>query len=381
MKIKDFQICINCVMDTTDSNIKFNNKGLCDHCQNFQLNLQNIFLENTDKSEKKIQKISKKIKKNKNKNGYDCILGLSGGVDSSYLAHYVVKMLELNPLVVHVDTGWNSIESVHNIEKIIDKLSLDLHTEVINWREMKDLQLAFFKATHPNLDIPQDHAIWASIHKIAVKNNIKYLLTGGNFSTECIREPLEWSYHASDVKHIKDIHSRFGRIPLKNFPLISIYRYKIFYKYFYGLNILQPLNFIKFNKNEAINFLEKEYGWKKYSHKHYESRFTKFFEGFWLRKKFNFDVRKIHYSSLILTNQITRNEALELLKKNPYNDDDINNEIRYIKSKLDISDNDFQEYLEAPNKSFTNYKSDYHIIQMFIRIFRFFKIEKRLIRK
>lgn len=381
MNSKDYQICNKCVMDTSDYNIKFDQNGICDHCQNFEMNLKKVLLENYSRNEKKIFKISKKIKYHKNKSGYDCIIGLSGGVDSSYLAHFVVKKLKLTPLVVHVDTGWNSIESVHNIEKLIDKLNLDLHTEVISWREMKDLQVAFFKASHPNLDIPQDHAIWASIHKIAIKNNIKYLLTGGNFSTECIREPLEWSYHASDIKHIKDIHSRFGTIRIKNFPLISIFKYKIYYKYFYGLKVLQPLNFIKFNKEEAISFLEKEYGWKKYSHKHYESRFTKFFEGFWLRKKFNFDVRRVHFSSLILSNQMNRNEAMELLKKNPYNEDDIENEIRYIKNKLNISDKEFQNYFDAPKKSFRDYKSHYRIIQMFIIIFRFLKIEKRLIRK
>ena len=168
-------------MDTSDQNIKFNKQGVCDYCLNYQRNLHKIISETNEDENYKIEQVAKKIKSKKGKNGFDCIIGLSGGVDSSYLAHYIVKELNLNPLVVHVDTGWNSIQSVNNIEKIIDKLNLDLHTEVINWREMKDLQLSFFKAGHPNLDIPQDQAIWASIHKTAIKNNIKYLLTGGNF--------------------------------------------------------------------------------------------------------------------------------------------------------------------------------------------------------
>ena len=378
---KNYQICTVCIMDTSDVNIKFNKEGVCDHCQNYKKNLHKIINKANEVENSNIHEITEEIKSKKNKNGFDCIIGLSGGVDSSYLAHYIVKELNLNPLVVHVDTGWNSIQSVNNIEKIIDKLDLELHTEVINWREMKDLQLAFFKAGHPNLDIPQDHAIWASIHKLAIKNDIKYLLTGGNFSTECIREPLEWSYHASDIKHIKDIHSKFGEKPLKRFPLCSIFEYKIFYKYFYGLKVLQPLNFIKFNKNDAINLLEKEYGWLKYSHKHFESRFTRFFEGFWLRKKFKFDIRRVHFSSLILTSQMSREDALDLVKKNPYSDKDINSEISYIKSKLNVSDKDFQKYLDAKNKSFRDYKSHYHLIQFFIDIFRFLKIEKRLIRK
>lgn len=366
-------------MDTSDKNIKFNNDGVCDYCQNYNKNLKN-FINNFSKKEQfKIERIEKEIKSIKNK--YDCIIGLSGGVDSSYLAHYAVKELKLNPLVVHVDTGWNSMQSVNNIEKIVDKLNLDLHTEVINWREMRDLQISFFKAGHPNLDIPQDHAIWASIHNIAVRKKIKYLLTGGNYATECIREPLEWSYHASDVKHIKDIHFKYGMIPLKNFPLCSIFKYKIFYRFFHGLKVFQPLNYIQYKKIDVINLLQKEYGWINYTHKHYESRFTKFFEGYWLRQKFKIDIRRCHYSSLILTNQMHRSEALNLLKENPYNEDEIQNEIEFIKSKLNISDDELEKYLTQVNKSFKDYKSNYFLIQFFVFIFRLLKIEKRLIRK
>ena len=377
--MKNYQLCKSCVMDTTDPNIYFDEFGICDHCINFNKNIKN-FLNFKALNRDELEKLSFKISNSTNKNGYNCLIGLSGGVDSSFLVHYAVTKLKLKPFIVHVDTGWNSKESVNNIEKIIDKLNLDLHTEVINWREMRDLQLSFFKAGHPNLDIPQDHAIWASIHKLSLKHQIKFLITGGNFSTECIREPLEWSYHASDVRHIKDVHKRFGSNKLETFPLCNIFTYKLYYRYFKNLKVIQLLNYINYKKNDAISILEKEYGWINYSHKHYESRFTKFFEGYWLRKKFNIDVRRVHFSSLILNNQLSRQEALNKLEKDPYDAKDIINEINFIKNKLNISDIDFEKYMNSPKKSFRDYKSYNNIIHILILICRFFKIEKRVIR-
>ncbi|MDC3174888.1 N-acetyl sugar amidotransferase [Candidatus Pelagibacter sp.] len=369
-----------CVMDTSDPKISFDKNGICDHCENFYKNIKNTI--NIDQK-KKIEDLEKKIiniNKSTNKENYNCLVGLSGGVDSSYLVHVVVKKLKLKPMVVHVDTGWNSKESVNNIEKIIDKLELDLHTEVINWREMRDLQVAFIKSGQASIEIPQDHAIWASIHKIAIKNNIKYLITGGNLSTECIREPLEWAYHASDVKHIKDIHNKFGNIKLKTFPLCNIFTYRIYYRFFKNLKNIQVLNYFNYKKEDAISILEKEYGWKNYSHKHYESRFTKFWQGYWLRKKFGYDVRKVHFSSLILTGQLTREEALNKLKGEAFDEKEIFNELNYIKTKLGFSDEEFQNYIDAPKKSFKDYNSFYKIIQFLVNLSRFLKLENRLIR-
>ena len=296
------------------------------------------------------------------------------------MAHFVKKELDLNPIVLHVDTGWNSIESVNNIEKIVDGLELDLQTEVIPWNEMKDLQLSFFKAQHPNLDIPQDHAIFGSLYKYALKNNINYILTGGNFSTECIREPLEWAYHASDVRHIKDIHNQFGKTKLVNFPLCDIFTYKIYYRFFKNINVFQPLNYVEYNKDNIMELLKNLYGWMKYEHKHYESRFTKFYEGYWLLKKFGYDKRKAHFSSLILTNQMSRKEAIEKLKSYPLSEDEINNEFRFISKKLDITEENLRTLLNDKNKSFKDYKSSYYIIQFFVKLMRFLKIESRLIR-
>ena len=367
-------------MDTSDSNITFNIKGECDYCQNFDKNLSKYFTEKNYNSGK-IQKISTQIKSSKHKtNQYDCLIGISGGVDSCYLAHVVKRDLKLNPLVLHVDTGWNSKEAVNNIEKIIDKLNLDLHTEVINWKEMRDLQLSFFKAQLPNLDIPQDHAIFGSIYNFAIQKNIKFILTGGNFSTECIREPLEWAYHASDLKHINDIHLKFGQENLKTFPFSDIFQYKLYYRFFKGLKIFQPLNFMKYNKAEAIEILEKEYGWINYGHKHYESRFTKFFEGYWLKKKFGYDKRRAHYSSLILTNQMKRDDAIEKLDTNPYDEITLRNEIDYICSKLNISKDELDKLMNGKNKTFKDYKSSYYLIQFFVKICKILNLEGRIIR-
>ncbi len=365
-------------MDTSDEKIKFDKNGSCDYCQNFKKNIKKNF-DDFNFSKKKIFEIAEKIKKNSN-NKYDCLIGISGGVDSSYLAYFVKKELQLNPLVIHVDTGWNSLESTNNIEKIIDNLELDLQTIVIPWKEMRDLQLSFFKAQHPNLDIPQDHAIFGSLYKYAIQNNIKYILTGGNFSTECIREPLEWAYHASDVRHIKDIHNKFGEVKLHNFPLCDIFTYKIYFRFFKNLKVLQPLNYVEYNKKNAMEQLKNLYGWMKYEHKHYESRFTKFYEGYWLLKKFGYDKRKAHFSSLILTNQMTREEAMEKLDYYPIADDEINNEFNFISQKLDISESKLKLIMQEKNKSFKDYKSSYFIIQFFVKLLRILKLESRLIR-
>tara|TARA_Y100000590_G_scaffold152537_1_gene175131 strand:+ start:5241 stop:6338 length:1098 start_codon:yes stop_codon:yes gene_type:complete len=365
-------------MDNTDKNISFNKNGECDYCTNFDKNIKNK-LSNLKSSKNNLLSIVKEIKLKK-EGVYDCLIGISGGVDSCFLAHYVKNELNLNPLVLHVDTGWNSKESVNNIEKIIDNLKLDLVTIVVPWQEMRDLQLSFFRAQHPNLDIPQDHAIFASMYNYAVKNNIKYILTGGNFSTECIREPLEWAYHASDLKHLKHVHSLFGEIKLKKFPLCDIFKYKIFYRFFKGVKVIQPLNYINYNKEESMNILEKKYGWLRYQYKHYESRFTKFYEGYWLLKKFRYDKRKAHFSSLILTGQMTRDDAIENLSKDPIDEDEARNEFNFVCKKLEISENELKSIMNEDNKSFKDYKSSYYLIQFFVKLLRFFKMESRLIR-
>lgn len=372
------KVCLNCVMDTSDPNIIFDEKGVCNHCNNFTKNISPL-LDNTEAREKILEIEIGKIKnKNKNKE-FDCIIGLSGGVDSSFMLHIAVKKYKLRPLVFHVDAGWNSSVAVNNIEKLVDKLNLTLNTSVIYWPEMRDLQHSFFKAQVPHLDTPQDHAFFASTYNYATKYNINTILNGGNFSTEGVREPLDWHYHASDLYHLKHIHSKFGSIKLKKFPLCGIFKYKIYFRFFKNLKVLQPLNFINYNKENAINLLNKEYNWESYSHKHYESRFTKFYEGYWLLKKFGYDKRKAHYSSLILSKQMRRDDAIEKLKKDPVSPDEIQQEFQFIANKLNISTEELKNFFNGSNKSFRDYKSHFKIINFFTKILQILKIEKRII--
>lgn len=356
MTSKEIQICTNCVMDSTDPKISFDENGVCDHCNTFYevtlphwISLQNNNLE--------FENIIKDIKQSKGKNEFDCIIGMSGGVDSSYLTHYAVTELGLKPLVFHVDAGWNSKVAVNNIEKIVDKLGLDLFTEVIDWQEMKDIQLSFFKSGVSHLDAPQDHCFFAVMYKFANQFNVKNILTGGNLSTECVRNPVDWMYYQSDSRQLRDIQKKFGSKKIKNFPLTSIVWHKIYLPYIRGIKVLRPLDYIEYNKNKSIDILVKEYGWETYPQKHFESRFTKFYEGFWLHKRFGYDTRKVQFSSLILTNQMKRDDALDALKNLPYDEENIHHDIEYIANKLGVSSEQMNEYLTIPKKTYKDYRS------------------------
>ena len=261
-------------------------------------------MELWQRQESELNEVVEKIKKEGKGRDFDCIIGMSGGIDSSYLVYLAKEKLGLRPLVFHVDAGWNSQQAVNNIEQMTERLGLDLYTEVIDWEEMKDLQLSFFKSGVPHIDTPQDHAFFATMYKFANEHNINHILTGGNYSTECIRNPMEWMYFQSDVIQIKDIQKKFGTKKLKRFPLTNILWHKIFLPYFKGIKVYRLLDFMTYNKEEATKFLVDNYGYQRYAQKHFESRFTRFYESYWLPEKFGFDTRKVQYSSLILTGQM-----------------------------------------------------------------------------
>ena len=242
MSSREYQVCTNCVMDTTDSVIQFDEKGMCDHCHNYYENILPNW-HSDEQGRKRLDEIVERIKKDEQGRKYDCIIGLSGGVDSSYLAYFAVKKLGLRPLLFACDTGWNLNVAVQNVEKITKGLNMPLHTEIVNWNEMKDLQLSFFKAQVPYQDIPQDHVIFASLYNYAGKNGIKYVLTGGNNSTECVREPIEWVYQ-NDICMLKDIHKKFGTIPLKTLPLCGMFKAHLYYRYIKGMKVVKPLDLI-----------------------------------------------------------------------------------------------------------------------------------------
>lgn len=355
-------------MDTTDSKITFDENGVCDHCRDFYQNIQPHW-HTDEKGRAALAKIVEKIKREGKGKDFDCIMGMSGGIDSSYLTFWA-KELGLRPLVFHVDAGWNSQQAVNNIEVLVDKLDLDLYTEVIDWEEMKDLQLAFIKAGVPHIDTPQDHAFFATMYRFADKHNIKYILTGANYSTECIRNPIEWMYYQSDLAQLKDIHRKFGTRPLKNFPLTSILRHKVYLRYIKGIKVVTPLNYVPYDKEKAMQLLVDKFGWQRYPQKHFESRFTKFYEGYWLPQKFGYDTRKVQFSSLILTGQMERGEALEKLRQPPFDKDTIARDFEYIATKLGISVDELQGYFNAPNKAYTDYKTQEGIYKIGAKIMK-----------
>lgn len=371
----DHVVCNRCVMDTTDSKISFDEDGVCDHCLDFDVNVKPNWHPN-ERGRKELEKIVSKIKKDGEKREFDCIMGMSGGADSSYLLHIAVKEFGLRPLVFHVDGGWNSQIAVNNINVMIDKLNLDLFTEVINWEEMKDFQLAYIKAGVSNIDIPQDHAFIATLYNFASKHKIKYILNGGNISTECVRNPLEWIYYGTDMAQIRDIRKRFSTNPMQTYPFSSILRHKVYLRYIRRIEVVKPLNYIPYIKSEAMKLLEKEYGWQPYPQKHFESRFTKFYEGYWLPKKFGYDTRKVQYSSLILTKQMSRQQALELLKQPAINEAEARHDFEYVATKLGISVAELEHYFNQPNKTYRDYKNQEALFELGAKALRWLGVEK-----
>ena len=374
----DYKICKNCVMDTSDKTIDFDDNGQCIYCNNFYNNILPDW-NNGKGRENELFREVKKIKKEGLGKEFDCIIGVSGGLDSSYLTYTAIEKLGLRPLLFHIDGGWNTDKAVGNIEKLVDGLGLDLYTDVINWEEMKDLQVSFFKSQIPHQDIPQDTAFFSTLYKFARKHKIKYILTGGNFSTECIREPEEWgAYPGIDKTFILDIHSKYGEIPLKDFSIIDVFVYKVFYKYILGMSVFKPLDYIQYIKHDAEIELEKRFGWEKFQHKHHESRFTRFIEDYWLPRKFGVDRRRAHFSSLILTGQLSRHEAIERIKKPEIDEHSSERDFEYIAHKLDLDVNQLKSIFEGENKTSSDYKSKRRLIEFCGKIMCKLGLEKRL---
>lgn len=352
----NYQICTNCVLDTNDPHIHFDENGVCDQCNDYWNNIK----PNLDWIKKKVEfdAIVNKIKEDGKKRDFDCLLGMSGGVDSSYMLHLAVKELGLRPLVFHVDGGWNSELAVNNIQVMVDKLGLDLYTEVINWEEMKDFQLALFKSGVPSLDIVQDHAFVGTLYKFAEKYKIRYILNGYNMSSEFCSYPLKYYYYGTDMKYINDILRRFCENPMKTYPWSSVFNHKFYLKYIKGVRLVQLLTYFPYDKEDSKAMLQKEYGWYPYPQKHFESRFTKFFESYWLPERFGFDPRRVQFSSLILAGQMTREEAMKELEKKPYDPETIKDDFKYVATKLGIAVEELQGCFNMPKKFYWDYKNN-----------------------
>lgn len=375
-----YQICTNCIMDTSDPSIAFDSNGVCDYCSNFKNEIApNWHTDARGKSE--LKALAAKIRAEGVGHDFDCIIGLSGGLDSSYAAFIAKEVMGLRPLLFHVDAGWNTDQAVSNIEKLVNGLGLDLYTEVINWEEMKDLQVAFLKSQVADQDFPQDIAFFSSLYKYARKNKIKYVITGANYSTECCREPEEWgAYPGIDKMLINDIHAQFGQSKLKDFPLVDILTYKIYYQRILGMQIVKPLNLVPYLKKDAEEELSRLFGWKKFQHKHHESRFTRFYEDYWMPRKFGYHKRRAHFSSLILTNQMTREDALDRISRPEMDEQFLGQEFEYVAHKLGLTVSELQKIFEGENKTYRDYKNKRWLLGVGARVLRALGLERRLFR-
>ena len=375
---RPYQRCTNCVMDTSDSAITFDEHGVCDFCNDFYQNIQPSWQDKL-KDPDLLRRTAEQIKAASKGRKYDCIIGMSGGVDSSYLCYVAKELMGLNPLVYSVDTGWNLNVAVENIVRIVKALDLDMYTEVVDWNEMKDLQLAFFKSQVPYQDTPQDHAIFAGLYNYAVKHGIQYVLTGANSATECIRSPVEWVY-MNDLKMIRDIHHKFGTRPLKTFPLCGMVKYRVYYPIFKGMKRVAPLDMVEYNKEKVKLFLQERFGWQPYENKHYENVFTRFYEGYYLPHKFGYDKRKCYFSNEILAGTMTREEALAELEQPPYDPQQMEEDKAYIAKKLGLTVEEFQTIIDGENKTFRDYRNSWGLIQFGTVVLRALGVEKKKFR-
>lgn len=355
-----YQVCTRCVMDTSDPEISFDGNGVCNHCLEFDRIAGTEWLPG-EAGKPHLDALLAEIKAWGKGREYDCTIGLSGGTDSSYLAYLAVKEWGLRPLAVHVDTGWNSPHAVRNIEGLVKKLDMDLYTFVIDWEEMRDLQVAFLKAGVANQDTPQDHAIFAKLFSFTAENKIRYVLSGHNIATESVL-PSAWEYTASDDRHIRAIHKRFGTRPLKTLPIMSVFRLFLYnrmasFRFLPGMKIVKPMDFVEYRKDEAKAVLAREVGWQEYGAKHFESRFTKFFQAYWLPKRFGYDKRRAHLSSLILSGQVTREQAVAELAQPMYPPAEQAEDMEFVRKKLELSEQEFDKILTAPTHPHTDYPS------------------------
>jgi len=360
-------------MDTdTDSEITFDSNGYCCYCREYA-EKTSPFIYKGESSEKKLNALVETIKKNGKGKKYDCLLGVSGGIDSCYTA-FLLKKLGLRTLIVHMDNGWNSETSVRNIEQLINKLGFDYESYVLDWEEFRDLQISFLKASVPEIETPTDHAILGAVHRIAVKHNINYIVSAGNYASEGIL-PKKWHYDAKDLKYITSIHKKFGKNKLRSFPTFSYWE-EFYYKFIKKIKIIYILNYFPYNPKSAREFLEKEIGFRYYGEKHHESVYTRFVQSYLLPVKFNIDYRKATLSSLICSGNITRDEAIRELSKPPYNTNTIEEDKQYIAKKLGLSLQELEKILRLPPKSFKDYPNDKWKLEL---IYKTYKILRKVL--
>lgn len=356
----NYRQCSLSVMDNiADPDITFDENGICNYHYEY-IEAENRDCFDGEEGLKKLASITKQIKNNPGKKGYNCILGLSGGVDSTYLA-YLAKKLGLNPLLVHFDYGWNSEIAVKNVQNVVKRTGFDLFTYVMDWNEFRSLQRSYFKASVLDLDVPADHMIFGSLHKVAKKFKIKYILSGKNTWTEHTL-PRTWNYNKFDLTNLKNIHKLFENTPLKNLPRLGYFN-RIYYNVFLKINTVELLQYQYFNRVEVIEKIKEKMDWVDYGGKHHESVFTRFYQGYILPTKFNIDKRKAHLSNLIFSGQMTKNEALNILNQPTYPFNIQRQDFDFVAKKLGFSQNELEEILNQKTVPHKYYGTDIKLVE------------------
>lgn len=374
-------ICKKCIMDYSDPKIFFDQNGNCDYCNNYEETIRPIW-ENIEENEKTLQSMANTIKNSGSNNDFDCIIGLSGGLDSSYAAYVAKEKMGLRPLLFHVDAGWNTDQAVGNIEKLVDGLGLDLYTDVVNWESVKRMQVAFLRAGVPDQDLVQDAAFFSGLYRFAREYKIKHIITGSNFSTECCREPEEWGgYLGIDKTLFGDIWRQCGDGKANDdFPLVDILVYKLWYQKVLGMKVHHPLNLVPYIKKDAEDELEHRFGWQRFQHKHHESRFTRFYEDYWLPRRFGYEKRRAHFSSLIMTGQMTRDQALDRISRPEMDEHFLQQEFEYVAHKLGLTVTELKALFDMPKKTYRDYKNKRDLIGLGANLMRKIGLEKRYFR-
>ncbi len=379
MSKRPYQICSCCVMDTSDEDITFDENGVCMRCREYE---KRILPEwNYGKGhEKELSDLIRKVKESGKGKKYDCILGLSGGLDSSYMLHLAVKEWGLRPFVFHIDAGWNLPVAEENIRKITGKLGVKLHVKKMDWDEMREMQLAWMRTGMESLDAPQDHAFIAVIDEYSQKLGVKYILNGFNIMTESVADPASWASDGGptgDAVYLKDVIKKYCRIPIKKYTFTTGFKHKFWIPYVKGVKTIKPLNLVEFTKESMIKTLREEYDYVPYGQKHFEDLITKFLEGWWQPTRFGHDLRRVHLSGLVVTGQMSREEALKILEEPPLTEEESKELFREVAAKLQISEEELMQ-LHDMDQCTEKFKSHEKLFRIGIRVYEFLGLEKRI---
>lgn len=379
MSERKYQVCTRCVMDTTDEDIQFDEHGVCMRCREYEERILPDWKHGKE-HEAELQELINKIKKSGEGKQYDCILGLSGGLDSTYMLHLAVKEWGLRPFVFHIDCGWNLPVAEDNIRKVCNGLGVELHIEKMDWNELREMQLAWFRTGMEMLDAPQDHAFIALIDRFSRELGVKYIMNGYNISTEIVADPVSWTNDGGptgDSTYMKDVIKKYCRIPIKNYTFTNGFKHKFWIPYVLGVKTLKPLNLVPVTRQQMIDTLVTNYDYEPYGQKHFEDLLTKFLEGYWMPKRFGHDIRRAQLSSLVVTGQMTRDEALKILEQPPITEEEGKAMFKEVAKRLEISEEELQKYFDMP-KCTEKFKSQEKLYNFGIKLYEWLGIEKRI---